>query len=314
MGRAGTEHPQLKALADLLRNAHEATDLKRLADAVVAHVRDGIPPSRRNPTQLKNLLERLLSAFDDVYAESIPYSDHHAAVVVPVRPGYSPSPLQTLAESIRAAAAILDRVPQTRWDGSALRSAIDALAVAARNLASRRCSMHAMQVVRDLEQPGAPPALVYLPNGALLWENYSLRDFMARRSVDRHALLNVVGSFAGPFCQQARTPAKGAPRKAGRVPHPPVYLAGEILRAPGNSEAAVVIKVSEAHRATELSKRELQVARTLCGVTGYRDVADSLGISLDSVRTHLRRAYRKLGISNRHDLKDRLIRDGLLQP
>jgi DNA-binding CsgD family transcriptional regulator len=43
----------------------------------------------------------------------------------------------------------------------------------------------------------------------------------------------------------------------------------------------------------------------------YRVVADETGISLDSVRTYVRRVYKKLGINSRSQLRARLIHEGL---
>lgn len=314
MGRANTENRQLRALADLLRKANEAPDLKRLADVIVSHVREAVPPRKRNPMRLKSIHERILQALDEIYAEAVPYNDHHAAIVERNDKAFAASPQRVFAETMQAAASLLDQTGEGDREGAALRAAIDPLVTAARNLACRLCSIHALSVVRDYERPGAPPALIYMPNGLLLWENFALRDFLDRRGVDRLALLNVTSSFAGPFCLHARKASRPEPRKAGRVPHPPVFLQGSIVRADGTDDAAIVVTVSEARRVTELSNRELQVARALCVNDGYQGVADALGISLDSVRTHLRRAYRKLGVSNRHDMKDRLIRDGHIKP
>ncbi len=74
-----------------------------------------------------------------------------------------------------------------------------------------------------------------------------------------------------------------------------------------------VVQLSEAKRVTALSVRESEIAVLLVKIGKYKDVAVAAGISLDSVRTYVRRIYRKFGIHDRHELKARMIREGLIQ-
>lgn len=51
----------------------------------------------------------------------------------------------------------------------------------------------------------------------------------------------------------------------------------------------------------KLSRRELEVLQFIASGYSYLEVATSLSISLETVRTHIRNAYKKLQINNRRD-------------
>ncbi|GDY22734.1 DNA-binding response regulator [Verrucomicrobiota bacterium] len=55
----------------------------------------------------------------------------------------------------------------------------------------------------------------------------------------------------------------------------------------------------KAARAGHLSPREHEVLHCLARGDQYKEIAESLGISLDTVRTHLRRTYEKLHVRSR---------------
>jgi DNA-binding CsgD family transcriptional regulator/GAF domain-containing protein len=57
---------------------------------------------------------------------------------------------------------------------------------------------------------------------------------------------------------------------------------------------------------TELSARELQIARSYAGGATYQSIADHLGIAPSTVRTHLATIYRKLEVSSKLELLTRL--------
>ena len=58
---------------------------------------------------------------------------------------------------------------------------------------------------------------------------------------------------------------------------------------------------ADAAGADELSERELEVLRALTGSGSLREIADSLFISHNTIKTHVRTLYFKLGVSSRAD-------------
>lgn len=56
----------------------------------------------------------------------------------------------------------------------------------------------------------------------------------------------------------------------------------------------------------DLSQREVQVAQAYAGGQTYQSIADTLCIAPSTVRTHLATIYRKLGVSSKLELRDRL--------
>ncbi len=61
-----------------------------------------------------------------------------------------------------------------------------------------------------------------------------------------------------------------------------------------------------------LTEREQQVLRGLVDGLAYREVAERLGVSLDSVRTYVRGVYRKLQVHSVGAAVSRALRDGLV--
>ena len=83
--------------------------------------------------------------------------------------------------------------------------------------------------------------------------------------------------------------------------------------------AATVLKVvrtSEAPRAkkidVELSPRELEVLSCLVEGLSYKQVAAELFISIDTVRSHIRRLYRKLRVHSVAEAVSSAIRNGIV--
>jgi DNA-binding NarL/FixJ family response regulator len=56
----------------------------------------------------------------------------------------------------------------------------------------------------------------------------------------------------------------------------------------------------------ELTPSELRIAELAAGGTSNREIAATLFLSVRTVETHLTSAYRRLGISSRHELADAL--------
>lgn len=61
-----------------------------------------------------------------------------------------------------------------------------------------------------------------------------------------------------------------------------------------------------------LSQRERDVLRGLVDGLAYKQVADQLGVSLDTVRTHVRGLYRKLQVHSVAEAVGRALREGLV--
>jgi DNA-binding NarL/FixJ family response regulator len=62
-----------------------------------------------------------------------------------------------------------------------------------------------------------------------------------------------------------------------------------------------------------LTKRELQVLESLSFGGGYAEVARDLGVEINTVRTHVRTLYRKLGVENRAEAVNLGWSHGLLR-
>ena len=60
-----------------------------------------------------------------------------------------------------------------------------------------------------------------------------------------------------------------------------------------------------------LSPRETEVARYLGGEMSPSQIADSLGISKETVRIHIRNIYGKLSVRSRHAAVLTLVRKGI---
>jgi LuxR family maltose regulon positive regulatory protein len=63
----------------------------------------------------------------------------------------------------------------------------------------------------------------------------------------------------------------------------------------------------------ELSERELQILRLLATDRSQREIGDALYISLNTVKTHVRHVFRKLGAAGREDAVARARRAGVLR-
>ena len=62
----------------------------------------------------------------------------------------------------------------------------------------------------------------------------------------------------------------------------------------------------------DLSEREQEVLRCLTRGLSYKQVADQLGVSADTVRTYIRRMYQKLQVHNVSEAVSRAIHEGLV--
>jgi len=80
----------------------------------------------------------------------------------------------------------------------------------------------------------------------------------------------------------------------------------------GSVPAAVLARSSAQVFVDPLSDRELTVLRRLAGPQDAREIADSLYLSVNTVRSHVKAIYRKLGVGSRADAVSRAKALGLL--
>jgi DNA-binding CsgD family transcriptional regulator len=73
------------------------------------------------------------------------------------------------------------------------------------------------------------------------------------------------------------------------------------------------LSVAAIRAATELSAREAQIAYHAVLGKADLEIADTLCVSIATVRTHLRHIYRKLGVGNRSSLCRRLVSEAVGQ-
>jgi LuxR family maltose regulon positive regulatory protein len=61
-----------------------------------------------------------------------------------------------------------------------------------------------------------------------------------------------------------------------------------------------------------LSSREVTVLRYLCSRLTYREIAAALFVSLNTLKTHVKSVYRKLGVASRADAVEAGRRSGVI--
>jgi DNA-binding CsgD family transcriptional regulator len=310
MARAATVDFRLRALAELLEQVHAAPDLYQVAQALTAFLKGRLPGDSRMRGRLKTLERRLLMALEDLFLAEL-------------HPDGPPRGLEQrmdtardyYAEQIEAAALLLDQHGEGADPGAVLRAAAPAVASAAVSVLRRGCTLQALEIARDQEGLGAAPSLLYQLDGRLLWTNRALTELMENRGLSRQDLQRAADRFAAPLCAalRKRQDPSSQSELRRRVIELGVHLRAAVKRSRKvEGTALLLVEVSEARRAIELSPRELQVARLVAQHGAYSKVAEIAGLGLDSVRTYVRRIYRKYGVGNRVQLKARLIREGLL--
>ena len=83
---------------------------------------------------------------------------------------------------------------------------------------------------------------------------------------------------------------------ATRLRSPWEHLVGMTIHSAGENCS---VQLADLRQALGLTRTEAEVAhRLFCGMTA-EETADNLQVSLDTVRTHIKRAYAKLGVSSR---------------
>ncbi|MCB9895955.1 MAG: helix-turn-helix transcriptional regulator [Planctomycetes bacterium] len=305
---------QLKTLAELLQKVYSAVDLSQIARAIRFHVRDNLPVDSRVPGQLDTIERRVVMALEDLYLASL----HPEGPPEEMDPSLSEriSTAESYYQSqIEAAARTIDRAGLVTSDASILRAAAPAIAEAAQDIVRRRSNEFALDIARDQESLGAPPSILFQLDGRIIWANHALTEMCEQRTLTRNKLLQAACRFAAPLCAalRRRDEPKSRNELRKRFAEMGVHFRATVKRRNDSAgEALLLVEISEAKRATELSPRELQVARLVSEHGSYKTAAEVAQVSLDSVRTYIRRIYRKFGVSNRMQLKARLIREGLM--
>jgi len=92
----------------------------------------------------------------------------------------------------------------------------------------------------------------------------------------------------------------------------------DACRDPGNlGERLAVLEHARrprtGHTGDELTERELEILRLLAGPQSESDLAAELFVSFNTLHTHVRSIYRKLGVSSRADAVTRARSFGVLE-
>lgn len=304
MAQTQSARRELQSVAELVASVYQAADLRSLVAAVTSWLRSCIPVNSRDSAQLAACETRLLAVLES------------AIGLTPSTRGRGRAGRSEAAENRMDIddvwAQMVDMLPlhgSPDYAG-ALAAAREVVVQGARTLATRRGLEALLHAARDVEQLGAPPSLVYRLNGELAWQNGSLQNLLERRKLDGDVLREQAWQLAMPICRRLVSDSAARTRQSRSVAGLNVMLAARPLRAAGKSEAVVCVEVAEAKRVSALSTRELEIAKLLAEAGSYQAVADVSGLSLDSVRTYVRRVYRKLGVGSRIAMRARLIRDG----
>jgi len=123
---------------------------------------------------------------------------------------------------------------------------------------------------------------------------------------DGAALLEVAERFAAAdallTAAEAADAAAAAHRDAGRLSSARTAAARAALWLAG-CEGARPPTLLPAPEAVSLTQREREIALLAAAGASSREIAGRLVISVRTVDNHLRSAYRKLGVTRRHDLR-----------
>ncbi len=110
---------------------------------------------------------------------------------------------------------------------------------------------------------------------------------------------------ASELLSQLRSIAAGGAPLTGRVARTML----DLLRASPSAPTHVPGRQPDR---LDLTGREREVLQCLVRGLAYKQAADSLGVSLDTVRTHIRAVYRKLQVHSVAEAVSRAIRDRLV--
>jgi DNA-binding NarL/FixJ family response regulator len=66
-------------------------------------------------------------------------------------------------------------------------------------------------------------------------------------------------------------------------------------------------------RSVQLSPREREVLLLLSRGLGNREIGEELGVSIETVKTHIERLYKRLGVTSRTDAVAKALRAGIIE-
>lgn len=101
---------------------------------------------------------------------------------------------------------------------------------------------------------------------------------------------------------------------AGGAPLSPAVAAHILarVRTPRNGEKSRTPVPPREPRATSLTSRELHILELLAKGLSYKDVADMIGVSYNTVADHVKAIYRKLSVSSRGEAVFEAVQAGLI--
>jgi DNA-binding NarL/FixJ family response regulator len=122
---------------------------------------------------------------------------------------------------------------------------------------------------------------------------------------DRDRIFEALRAGAGGYLLKRTSPSalKAALEEAcaGGAPMSP-YVARQVVQYFRPSAIDTAARGQERHDGVEkLSPKENDILKLLAGGCQYKEIADRLEISMDTVRTHIRRIYQKLHVHSRTD-------------
>lgn len=311
-GRQG--HENLVVVVDFLRSVHAAGDARQLATEIEHFVRNALPARCRDRRTLSNFSRSLEAALEQEMLSGLAIDDATAALSVSSASQSQGHP-GNLESVLETGAALLDGCVGAHVSGASLRICVESVRDAAHAMAERMLSLGALKRCRELETAGSPAALLFSVQGKPLWCNAALGQLIFRRELDRDAVqrhardlaLEVLQNYWRSGFMRGLYPDVSRYNEATGL-----HLTANLLNA-GESplESVVRVTASEARRKTVLSPREQQIALLLAQCDSYKQVALNANVSLDTIRTYVRRIYRKLAVNSRFALKQRLAHDGL---
>ena len=132
----------------------------------------------------------------------------------------------------------------------------------------------------------------------------SVEVLMLTMFSDRDRIFEALRAGAGGYLLKRTSPdaLKAALEEAcaGGAPMSP-YVARQVVQYFRPSPGAAAAAGKRDSRMESLSPKENDILKHLAGGCQYKEIADKLDISMDTVRTHIRRIYHKLHVHSRTD-------------